>query len=384
MRILFVIESLGFGGAERALVNLIPALLKRGVKCEVVALWAPYTLGKELEAIGVTVHRLELLHRWNIPEAIYKLASVHRRGFDVIDAHLFFAGIYTALSALAGDRTLRVVTFHALSYDTNVWGDSPWKRMRRVLDSTLAQHYIDGHIAISHAVASHMKEHLRLASVEMIHNAYQLDRLKSETALDRFAVLDRIQPGLGREFVVATPARLSHEKGHLYLFEALEQLQHDGLNPRALLLGAGPMEATLRSEVVRRGLKNQVSFLGTVPHSDLLQIVQCVDAVVMPSTHEGLPLAAVEAMALGRPVLATTVGGVPELIVDNVSGILVAPTDVTALTTKLKELMTNAALRKRLGCTARERIQAEFSADLVVEKRLQYYATLRKRRDRAG
>lgn len=377
MRILFVTESLGFGGAERAFVNLMPALLERGVECELAVLWPPYPLGPELETMGVKVHRLELSHRWNVPEAVYKLAKVQRRGFDVIDAHLFFSGIYTALSTFADERALRVVTLHNLGYDTNTWGDSPWKRMRRVLESTLLRSRIDGYIAISRAVASHMQEHLRLTSVQMIHNAYQLDRFKSPVSPDRFAVLDRIQPGLGREFVVAMTGRLSKEKGHLYLFEALERLRREGLRPRSLLIGVGPIEATLRAEVARRDLQDQVFFLGTVPHDEVLQIVQCADAVVMPSTSEGLPLVAVEAMALGRPLLASAVGGIPEIIVDGVSGILMEPADVATLTTKLKELMTDAALRERLGRAARERIQTEFSADLVAEQRLQYYATLR-------
>src|SRR5207247_228325 len=97
--ILVLIESLGRGGAERALVNQLPELRRRGFDIEVAALWAPYDLAPELEQQGVPVHRLDVRPRWNALGGLRALARLgRRRRIDVVHGHLFFGSVYTALS----------------------------------------------------------------------------------------------------------------------------------------------------------------------------------------------------------------------------------------------------------------------------------------------
>ena len=98
MKILTVIESLGCGGAEQALVNLLPVLKSRGHQCEVVALWPPYDIAPMLERYGISLHPLDIKGRWNLPQAVVRLAQAVRQVQpDVVHAHLFFASLYSAL-----------------------------------------------------------------------------------------------------------------------------------------------------------------------------------------------------------------------------------------------------------------------------------------------
>ncbi len=134
MKILTVIESLGRGGAEQALVNLLPVLKARCHQCDVVALWPPYDVAPVLERYGIALHRLNIEGRWNLPQAVPRLArTVRQVKPDVVHAHLFFASLYSALTRPLAPGPVRVVTFHNLAYDSYP-ADTVWKRARKRLD----------------------------------------------------------------------------------------------------------------------------------------------------------------------------------------------------------------------------------------------------------
>jgi glycosyltransferase involved in cell wall biosynthesis len=158
-------------------------------------------------------------------------------------------------------------------------------------------------------------------------------------------------------------ARMRAEKGHRRLIRALTALETD-VPWRLMLAGDGPLKAEIESEVARSKLQDHVHFLGTV--SDVTQFWRDCDAAVLFSDHEGSPNALIEAAALGRPLVATAVGGIPEFV-DDASGLLVSPTDDAAATLALRRIIEDGELRKRLGLAAQERIAARFSMDAFVE-----------------
>ena len=375
MKILHVIESLGCGGAEQALVNLLPALSRRGHRCEVAALWAPYPLGEPLERSGVPVHRIGLSHRWALWQGVPRLSSLcARERYDIVHAHLFFGGLYASLSRRAIRPGRIVVTFHNLGYDSYP-AKTLWLKIRKRIDGRLMRHSVDGRTAVSDTTARHYERHLHLPEVAVIPMAVDVrafEPVRADGGANRLSAY-----GIGGgDFAVVMSGRFVPEKGHRFLLEALELLRGRNLAPKVLCVGDGPLASAIADERTRRGLDGQVILRGSLPNAELLGLVRAAHAVVMPSTNEGLPISALEAMALERPLLASRVGGLQALIEDGVSGLLVPPADPRALAEGIARLMADAGLRRRLGDAARRRVEDAFSAEVVAAQWERYYTAL--------
>ena len=162
------------------------------------------------------------------------------------------------------------------------------------------------------------------------------------------------------EIVIGTAGRLVELKGIEYLIRAVAALRREFPALRVEIAGSGPQRAKLEEEVARAGLVEQVKFLGWI--DDIGSVLSRWDVFVMPSLEEGFPIAAMDAMAGGLPVVATAVGGVPELIEDEKSGWLVPPRDVEALASRLRLLLGDPDLRHSVGAAAYARVRDHFSA----------------------
>ena len=160
-------------------------------------------------------------------------------------------------------------------------------------------------------------------------------------------------------------ARLEEQKGHAVLMEALAEVKRRGLDFVVALAGEGSLRAGLERSVAELGLTDCVRFLGMV--EEIGPLLSAADAVVMPSRWEGLPLTLLEALARGRPVVASAVGGIPEVIEDRVSGRLVPPGDVVALTEALEWLHRRADLAAALGREGAARVRESFTWERVVQ-----------------
>ena len=175
--------------------------------------------------------------------------------------------------------------------------------------------------------------------------------------------------------VLLCPARLAPIKGHGDLLEAVERLMARGIPFELWLAGEGPERASIERRIGERGLGEHVRLLGTVPHAELLGMYRDrrADCVVLPSLHEGLSVALVEAMAYGLPVIATAVGGVPELLEDG-AGVLVPPSDADALTEALTRVLGSPTLRTELAHAGRRRVEAEFEVHAIARELVRRFA----------
>lgn len=175
-------------------------------------------------------------------------------------------------------------------------------------------------------------------------------------------------PGPGERSVILCPAGLLPVKGHSYLIEAMALLRDRGIPAELLLAGDGELREAITAQVAALGLADRVTLLGAVPHDRLLAMYaeRRVMITVLPSVdlggglHEGIPIALMEAMSCGVPVVGTATGGIPELLGDD-AGLLVPPADAPALTDALERLLTDPDLRRRLGARGRARIEADFN-----------------------
>ena len=169
--------------------------------------------------------------------------------------------------------------------------------------------------------------------------------------------------------VLLCPARLAPIKGHGDLLRAAARLVARGIPFELWLAGEGPERAAIEHRIGEGGLGERVRLLGTVPHAELLGIYRDgrADCVVLPSLHEGLSVALVEAMAYGVPVVATRVGGVPELLEDG-AGLLVPPGDADALAEALARVLGSTTLRAELAHAGRRRVEEEFEVHAIARE----------------
>ena len=181
-------------------------------------------------------------------------------------------------------------------------------------------------------------------------------------------------------FIMACIAHLVPKKGHKFLFEACSVLQERGFSLRCLLFGDGPLRDELQQMANGLNLNSMIEFCGRVAHDEILNLYATggVSAVVLPSIEtkdgekEGIPVALMEAMAAGVPVISTTTGGIPELLGDG-AGILVPPEDSKALADAIEQLMKDPELRYKIGAKGKEKVKKEFAIDSVVTKMVELF-----------
>ena len=160
--------------------------------------------------------------------------------------------------------------------------------------------------------------------------------------------------------------RLSPEKGQAGLIDAIAALRSRGMAPALTLIGDGPEEAALRARAARAGVADLIHFAGRLDERATLARIAAADLLVLPSFMEGLPVVLMEAMALGVPVVATRVAGIPELVRDGDTGLLFDPADWDGLADAIARLADDPALRARLAAAGKRRIADEFAIERAV------------------
>jgi glycosyltransferase involved in cell wall biosynthesis len=176
------------------------------------------------------------------------------------------------------------------------------------------------------------------------------------------------------EIILGTAGRLVELKGLEYLLNATRILRHEFPALRVEIAGSGPQRARLERAVTQLGLGGHIEFLGWV--HNLRSVLVRWNVFVMPSLEEGFPIAALDAMAAGLPVVATAVGGVPELIENGKTGWLVPPRDAEALASRLRLLLRNSELRLSVGAAAHAHVRDHFSAAQMTENFARLYDEL--------
>jgi colanic acid/amylovoran biosynthesis glycosyltransferase len=168
------------------------------------------------------------------------------------------------------------------------------------------------------------------------------------------------RPGSDRRVEILFVGRLLHGKGLSLLFEAIAELRRRELEVSASIVGDGPARGELQAVARRLGLSDHVRFLGAVGQDDLRQLYSGADIFCLPSFAEGIPVVAIEAMAMELPVVTTRIMGIPELVTDGTEGLLVPPGRVDPLTEALERLVRAPEERRQMGRAARRKVEREY------------------------
>jgi len=168
--------------------------------------------------------------------------------------------------------------------------------------------------------------------------------------------------------VIGVSAALVAGKGHAFLLDALSTVLQAVPDAVIVLAGDGPAKSALTSQAQRLGVADKVKFLGH--RSDIRRIVQAYDVIALSSLSESMPFSLLEGMACGKPVVASAIGGIPELVENGISGYLVPPGDSDAIAQALICVLEDPSRTARMGRAAFERVRSQFSIDTMVRETL--------------
>jgi len=379
IRLLWLIDSLAVGGAERLVTTFARRLDPKRFDFSVVCLKEidGNPLVREVEAAGV---RITTLHARNLRDwrAFLQLRRlIIDEQIDVIHAHLTYADIW---GRLAGWLTRRAVvsTIHVHSY-RNPEGLGGRDRVIEGLAGFVRKHFGGAVIAVSEALRLQLLARgLGPERVVTLHNGIETSGFVLPPDFARAA--RRAEFGIPADApVVITLAVIREGKGHDLLVEGARKILAVLPNVHFLVVGGGPLEEALRTRVESEGLGQSIHLTGL--REDAPEMLGLADLFVLPSTQfDALPTAVIEAMASGLPVVAFATGGVPEIVVDGETGLVLPKTDADALADSISGLLTDKGRARSMGEKGRARAEAEFSSATWIGRLQTFYGKLVCRR----
>jgi glycosyltransferase involved in cell wall biosynthesis len=343
----------------------------------------------DLSALLLNTGRLsDELTRRGIPVAIcdesrmgvvqlFRAVTAHIRRIQphILHSHRYKENILGAFAGRPSSRVLRVHTYHGLEERLSGWPGfkmNLYSGMNRAVGKMTA----DGIVGVSSEITSVLASRYPSADVRCIRNGIDLARVVP--AVGRSDM--RAQFGIPSDtFVVGTVGRLVPIKGLEYLIDAFGRFrrQPGRAGSKLLIVGDGPLRAELGRYADGHGLSPSVDFLGM--RTDVYDMMGAFDVFALSSLHEGVPMVLLEAMALGVPIVASRVGGIPEIVEDKKEAVLVPAKDAEALASAIGMIAGSSERRAELTRAARERVKTQFSIQSSATQMREMYRSLSTR-----
>jgi glycosyltransferase involved in cell wall biosynthesis len=371
-RIIFLIDSLGMGGAERLMISYLQHLDMSRFEPYVCALQirSGNPIAADIERLGVPVDLLPV-RRLRDPRNLFRVVRyLRQRRADLVHTQLEFSNVLGSMaSRLIGIPS--VCTLHTF-FDPS-WGKKSWRRHLAMWWAL--RHFCDRIIAVSEGTRQHHIEVGRLPPDRVVTLYNGID-------LSGFVPLDEETRMAGRQAlnipldapVLITVAVLRPQKGIQYMIEAMPAILQAVPEARYLVVGSGEHETVLKEMVNTHGLTDRVIFTGV--RRDIPLLLALSDVFVLPTLGEALPTVLAEAMAAGRPIIASAIGGVPEMIEDSVNGLLVPPASTDKLAEACIRLLRDPEQCRRLGCAGRQIVEERFNIERQVQLLCSLYDSL--------
>ena len=361
MRVVHLAQDWRIGGLERVAATLVLGLRARQIEVEVWGLSGGGPVLERLAQAGV-VTRVFRYHAYlSLPTIMSVARALKTAAAQIVHTHALPAGVLGRLAALAAGAR-RVHHWHTLPQLRG------WTAVKeRVLNACT-----DRILCCSDAVRRALVEGGWAAAdrCSVVYNGvsageHDVPPWQRSRVRERWGLTDD-------RLVIGTIAALEPHKGHRVLLDGIPRVLARCPSAIFVWAGEGSQAADLRARVGARALEGAVRFLGRV--DDVPALLSALDLVALPSTErEGFPLALTEAAMAGCPAVASRVGGVPEIIEDRATGLLVPPGNAVALADAIVECLSRAELRKQLGEAARLRARAQFTSDAMVERVIAIY-----------
>lgn len=370
--VLHIDTGRAWGGGQQQVLHLHRGMLRRGIPsilvCPKDSALARRAVG---EGVPVTEARLRCPLRYAPAIRISRLAREH--GVRTIHAHTSPAHSIGLIASRMLKGCVRLVVSRRVAF--------PRRR-----DFFARRKYVGRgvhYVAISRAVRQTLLDlGVPEQSISVVHSGIEIERFASPST-EKAARLARELRIPGSSFVIGSVGNLHPCKGHSVLVEAFQEIVSQSRqgapapqNPVCLIVGEGPERSRLEVLVRNKGLDRKVVLAGQ--REEIPELLSFMDMFVMPSLQEGLGTAALEAMAAGKPVIASSVGGLSEVIEDTRTGLLVPPGDAAALARVIRQLMNDSGRMSALASNAGKNVRERFSCEAMVEGTIAVYRSVAK------
>jgi len=288
------------------------------------------------------------------------------QNIHILHAHTFTPNLWGRLAGILAGTPIIITTEHTIASHKKTW--------QRKADRFLSR-FSDKIIAVSNEVRNTLIHLCNIdpLKIEVVHNGIEgkirdpISAYESDTLRNSLGIKKDIP-------IILTIGRLSPAKGHSFLLEAASIVNNGKMRAKFLFLGDGPLKKNLEQKALELGVDDFVSFLGF--RDDVESYLQIADLVVFPSVREGFSVALLEAMAAGKPIIVTDVGGNKEAIESDMSGVLVPAGDSKTLGEAILQLLTNSEKSQSLAIGARKRFESEFRLKNMLTKTEAVYSDL--------
>jgi glycosyltransferase involved in cell wall biosynthesis len=371
IKIVYIITSTSVGGAEKILYYTVTGLDLTKYTVSVCSLKEKKEIAEKIEKSGVSVHCLGMNNEegvigWlsSVKTLFFLFFYLKRMRPTIVHSFLFRANILARIAGYLAGVPVIISSIRVMG------GEKRYYHFLERVTSFMVDHYVTVSESIKDYILHTTKKPAE--NVSVIYNGIDLKRennVQAHNIKEYFNLEDK-------DRLLVTVGRLNIQKGHCYLFQAISKVLKKISNLKLLVVGEGEEEKKLKNLVELLDLTGSIVFTGL--RDDIENILSIAELFVFPSLWEGLPNALLEAMAAGKPVIATTVGGVSELVVPGKTGLLIPPKDTDALAHAIIKLLRNKFQAKKMGNAARVRVEQHFTISGTVEKTENLYRELLK------
>ena len=365
MKVLHLITSLEVGGTQRGLLLGLPRFNQEKYEHVICSLMDRMQMRNQFLQTGIKVKSLGVNTKTDMLALLRLRSLIKELRPDILHTYLLHSNIIGRIIGRLSDVPVIIGSERTIGQVGS---------LGRIL-TKVTNPLTDVVEVNSHIGAKAIKKDLGVPLNKIVVIPSGLDTNKYLASSDRF----RIRSSLGlsdKQHLVLYIGRLRPVKGVDKGLKGFKKVLQKHPTAHLALAGEGEQSPTLQSLASELGIYENVTFLGI--RNDLPDILSACDSVLIPSRNEGLPRVAIEAMAAGKPIIATKVGGTPEAIIDGVTGILVRPNDIDQMGNAISHLIGNVKLQKRLGAAGRKRAIQHYSVEKYISRLDSLYGRLSK------
>ena len=369
MKILHIIDSGGMYGAEVMLLNLVGEQIRMGYDVEIASIGEKGIKTKPIETAafdkGIAVRKFRMHPGPNFIGALTVLRHARQAKFEILHSHGYKGNILFGFLPRRIRYLPMITTLHGW---TATQGLSKMK-VYEWLDS-LSLRFIDTVVLVNRG----MREHPNIRkngrkTFQVVNNGIELSPREALLSID-----STIHTFCNQGYTIGAMGRLSEEKGFGYLIDAVSILLRQGRDVRLLLIGEGAQRRMLEEKAAMLGIDERVKMPGFLP--DAVRFLRLFNLLAMPSLTEGLPITILEAMRAGVPITASGVGGIPHVLKNKESAMIVPAADPEALAAGIGQLYDNPATGRALAASAQKKFQRNYTSEQMAMNYHRIYACL--------
>ncbi|HKZ57693.1 MAG TPA: glycosyltransferase [Thermodesulfovibrionales bacterium] len=369
INILHIYQNSKIGGVQQQLLSLLKAYSRERFNPIFCCLGPKEEIGKEIEETKIEFIPLNKLryNRFSLGIVLELYRLMKKKQIHVVRTHRYRSNLYGRLAAFLAGVPVIIASVHD-NYRTD-------KRPKRRIMNRILSKITDKIVAVSEDVKEDIIRYdsINPSKIDVIPNGIDVERFNPEKNTTDIRKEFSLEDD---DIVIGFIGRIVPAKGLKYLLNALPYLKKEFKSIKLLIVGEGSLVEELKERAKKNNIFDNILFTGR--RRDIPEILASINIFVMPSIAEGLPNALLEAMAMGKPIVTTEVGGIPEIVKNGFNGLLVPPRDTLSLSKAIKELISNDRLAAKLGQAARDLVHDNLSIKAIAQKWQSLYLSILK------